>query len=243
MISESMTLPKATSTPALFTAALAALSLTTPLAAQTIDTNRPGFSFAPTVVPKNRLQLEAGMGYDRDSDSIAVPQAELRYGAADGIELFVTSLNWNDGERADMGIGSKIAISGLPDSMQMAALVQVSAPTGDSAISSDRWDPSAALIWAHTGMLSLAGTAKVTQFDNGVQVDNGLKLILPSPARQTAFLEWELNWPEGGDAAHWLNGGYQWLLSDSFQLDASIGVGLNDEAGDYRFGIGLARLF
>jgi hypothetical protein len=238
-----MNFSTASFTPACLATALAALSLAMPLAAQTIDTNRPGFTFAPTVVPTHRLQLEAGMGYDRDSDSIAVPQAELRYGAADGIELFVASLNWSDGERADMALGSKIALTGLPDSTQMAALVQVSAPTGSGAVSSDRWDPSAALIWAHSGVLSLAGTAKFTQFDNGFQIDNGLKLILPSPARQTAFFEWELNWPEGGEAAHWLNGGYQWLLNDNFQLDANVGLGLNDEAGDYRFGIGLARLF
>lgn len=243
MISASMTLPKATSTPALLIVALTAISAAFPLAAQTIDTNRPGFSFAPTVVPTNRLQLEAGMGYDRDSDSIAVPQAELRYGAADAIELFVSSLNWDDGERADMTIGSKIAIGGLPDTTQMAALLQVSVPTGNSANSSDRWDPGAALIWAHAGMLSLAGTAKITQFDDGFQIDNGLKLILPSTGRKTVFIEWELNWPEGDDPAHWLNGGYQWLLNAHFQLDANIGFGLNSAAGDYRFGIGLARLF
>jgi hypothetical protein len=125
----------------------------------------------------------------------------------------------------------------------MAILLQVSAPTGDASISSDRWDPSAAFIWAHSGVLSLAGTAKLTHSANGTQFDNGLKLILPAASGRTAFLEWELNWPEGGDAAHWLNGGYQWLLSEHFQVDVNAGLGLNGEAGDYRLGVGLSRLF
>lgn len=222
---------------------MALLMVATPVAAQTIDTNRPGFSFAPTVVPPQKLQFETGMGYDKSSDSISIPQAELRYGAAQGVELFVTSLNWDDGDRADLAVGTKLVITGLPDTTQMAVLLQISAPTGDSDSSTDRWDPSAALIWAHSGTLSLAGTARITDFGNGVQFDNGLKLILPSPNGRTAFVEWELNWPEGGDAAHWLNGGYQWLLSEHFQLDVNAGIGLNDEAGDYRFGLGLSRLF
>lgn len=222
---------------------LSALFAAAPGTAQTIDTNRPGFTFAPTVVPVQRLQLEAGMGYDRPSGNLAVPQAELRYGASEGIELFVSSLNWNDGNRADIAVGTKLVIDAPAENTQMAMLLQVSAPTGDDAASSDRWDPSAAFIWAHSGALSLAGTARVTQLGDGVQLDNGLKLILPSSGGRTAFFEWELNWPEGGDAAHWLNVGYQWLLNDYFQLDLNAGVGLNDEAGDFRFGLGLARLF
>jgi hypothetical protein len=213
------------------------------VAAQTIDTNRPGFTFAPTVVPLKRLQLEGGIGYDDASDSIAAPQTELRYGVAPGAELFITSINWDDGDRADMAFGAKLAIDGRSDATQMAVLLQVSAPTGDSNTSSDRWDPSAALIWAHSGTLSLAGTARVTQFGNRAQLDNGLKLLLPSPSGRAAFIEWELNWPERATAAHWLNGGYQWLLGEHFQLDLNAGLGLNGEAGDFRFGFGLARLF
>lgn len=211
--------------------------------AQTIDTNRPGFTFAPTVVPSQMLQIETGMGYDRSSDSISVPQAEVRYGVAKDIELFLTSLNWNDGDRADLAFGTKLALKGLPDTTQMALLLQVSMPTGDNDVSSDRWDPSAAFIWAHSGSVSLAGTARVTDFGNGLQFDNGLKLILPAPSGHTAFVEWELNMPEDGDTAHWLNGGYQWLLNDFLQFDVNAGVGVNDEAGDFRIGLGVSHLF
>jgi hypothetical protein len=33
------------------------------------------------------------------------------------------------------------------------------------------------------------------------------------------------------------------FLSDHFQLDVNAGLGLNDEAGDYRIGLGLSQLF
>jgi hypothetical protein len=222
---------------------LALLVAACPVVAQTIDSNRPGFTFAPTVVPHRKLQLEGGVAYDKLSDSVAAPQGELRYGAAEGVELFLTSLNWDDADRADLAVGTKLAVDGLPDTTQIALLFQLSAPTGDNNTSSDRWDPSAAFIWAHSGALPLAGTARLTQSGNDSQFDNGLKLILPSSSGRAAFVEWELNWPEGGDAAHWLNGGYQWLLSDHFQLDVNVGLGLNDEAGDYRIGLGLSQLF
>lgn len=224
-------------------AGAALLLLVLPAKSQSIDTNRPGFTFSPTVVPVTRLQLEAGIAFDHPASVVAAPQAEFRYGAAQGIELFLTSLNWSDGDRADVALGTKFVINGASDVAQMAVLLQVSAPTGDSDISSDRWDPSAAFIWTHSSVLPLSGTAKVTQLGNGMQFDNGLKLSLPSSTGRAAFVEWELNWPEGGRAAHWLNGGYQWLFSEHFQLDLNAGVGLNAEAGDYRLGLGLARLF
>ena len=48
---------------------------------------------------------------------------------------------------------------------------------------------------------------------------------------------------ESGDTLHWLNGGYQWLLDDSRQIDFNAGVGLNDDAGDWRFGAGFSMQF
>ncbi|GAB5413409.1 MAG: hypothetical protein Cons2KO_10120 [Congregibacter sp.] len=226
---------------ALIMAAICAVS--SPCTAQTIDTNRPGFTYAPTVVPTQKLQLESGIAYDGDSDRLGLPQLELRYGVASGAEVFLSSLNWDDGDRADLVLGTKLNLDGLPSKTQMAVLLQVSAPTGDDSLTTDRWDPSAALIWAHQGRFSLAGTARVTRFADRFQFDNGLKLVIPTGPGQTSFVEWELNWPEGRSAAHWVNAGHQWLLSEQFQLDINAGVGINDRAGSYRLGVGLSRLF
>ena len=222
--------------------------------AEVVDTNRPGFSFTPGVVAKGRWQLETGVSYDRAdgrSRSVSLPLAELRFGVAEGVEVFLSSVSWSDVEVAntsesglvDMAIGTKMALTEANARTRMAILLQVSVPVGDSAFSSDRVDPSAAFVWTHDGRVPLAGTVKVSRFREGFQLDNGLKLPFWARGNHSAFAEWELNLPEGGEDAHWLNGGYQWLLDDRTQVDASAGLGLNDAAGDYRVAAGFSVLF
>ena len=222
-------------------------------AAQTVDTNRPGFSFTPGTVPAGRWQLESGIAHDRpdsDSRSTTAPVAELRYGLSERAEVFVSGLSWTTVDApggdvdgfADVTFGSKLAL--LSDgAWATALLLQVTAPLGDDELTSDSWDPSAAFVWTHSGALPLAGTFKVSDFDGQLQVDNSLKLPLALGGPHSMFFEWEANLPEGGDDAHWLNGGYQFLASERVQFDINFGVGLNDAAGDYRFGIGFSQLF
>lgn len=226
----------------------------TRLVAQTIDTNRPGFSFTPGVVPEGMLQFESGVAYDRpdsDSHTTSLPVVELRYGLGADAEIFASGITWNDSDEGgasdsgfgDVNIGAKLALSEPGATFATALLLQVSAPVGDDAFSSDSWDPSGAFIWTFAGSTTLAGTVKFSHFDDFLQIDNSLKLPLSLGGPHSAFLEWEANLREGGDDAHWLNGGYQWLMSERIQLDVNFGVGIDDDAGDYRMGVGFARLF
>lgn len=221
---------------------------------QAVDTNRPGFSFTPGVVADGRWQLETGIAFDRPgsgSHSISLPLAEARYGLADGVELFVSSISWTDADfgassgrgLADVALGTKLALTARDARTRMAVLFQLSVPIGDSDFSSDRYDPAAAFIWAHDGAIPLAGTARVSRLRSGFRLDNSLKLPFSLGGPHSAFVEWEANLPEGGGDTHLLNGGYQRLLDDRTQLDANAGVGLNERAGDYRLGVGLSILF
>jgi len=218
---------------------------------QAIDTNRPGFSFTPGVVAQGAWQLETGMTYGRfgaGSRTIALPNAEFRYGVGGGTEVFVSGISWIDSELGnsdvsgfgDISLGTKITL-GEPDrDTRMALLFLVSAPTGKRELSSDRWDPSLGLVWSRSGSLPLAGTVKVSDLGNGFQLDNGLKLPFAIDDRRSAFVEWEANLPENGSSRHWLNSGFQWLLSDDVQIDVSADLGLNDVGDDYRFGVGFS---
>lgn len=219
--------------------------------ADAIDTNRPGFSFTPGVVERGDWQLETGFGYTQltdDADVRAVPQAEVRFGVADEIELFVSSLNWvsvdTGGGRTsginDPAVGAKIGLGDAGGRTRMAILLQVAVPIGDDAFSTGDWDPAAAFIWSHDGALPLAGTFKVSRVGDSLQFDNGLKLLFATTDTRGAFVEWEANLPEQGGSAHWMNGGFQWLLDDRMQLDANAGLGLNERAGDFRFGFGFS---
>jgi hypothetical protein len=221
---------------------------------QTIDTNRPGFSFSPNVVGTGQWQLETGISYTRTDDdnyTTSLPLAEIRTGVSRRAEVFLSSLSWSesrsDGSKAtglgDMALGTKINISEAEARTQMALLFQLSVPTGDSSFSSDRWDPSAAFIWTHSGAIALAGTVKLSKFSSGFQLDNGLKLPFSWGDGHSGFVEWEANLPEGGGSTHWLNGGYQWLIDDDMQFDLNAGLGLNDRTADYRVGVGFSIRF
>ncbi len=222
--------------------------------AEPVDTNRPGFSFSPGVVAKGTWQLESSLGYSRGdggSRSLSLPNAELRYGIGGNVELFTSGLTWVDSEAGgsstsgfgDISIGTKIAMGDTSAPTRMALLFLVSVPTGKTGLSSDSWDPSLGFVWSTSGKLPLAGTAKITDLDGTFQFDNGLKLPFTLNDRQSFFIEWEANLPERGSSTHWLNSGFQWLLSDDIQVDFAVDLSLSDNADDYRLGAGFSRRF
>jgi hypothetical protein len=222
-----------------------------PAVSQVIDTNRPGFSFTPGVVGKGNWQVETGIGFsqnDSDSETLSLPNAEVRYGTGERVEVFVSSLGWAEddsfGSKAsgltDIAVGTKIAVSEPASATKMAVLLQLSLPTGDDRFTSDEVNPAIGFIWAHSGRFNLAGTAKLSDTPGGYQFDNGLKLPFAIDDRRSWFVEWEANIPERGGDSHWANGGFQWLMQDNIQIDLNAGVGLNSGAGDYRFGVGFS---
>ena len=222
--------------------------------AQVINANRPGFSFTTGIVPRGLWQLETGIAYARPgndgSRTTSLPLAEIRFGVAQNVEVFASSIGWSESESAngdssglvDPIIGAKVALRGGQRSSN-AVLFQLSVPSGDSDFSTDSWDPSAAYVWALDSRIPLAGTIKVSYFGNRFQLDNGLQLPFIIDGRRSVFVEWEANLPEGGNDAHWLNGGILLLLGEKRQIDVEAGVGLNDAAGDYRLSAGLSILF
>ncbi len=234
--------------------ATVAASLGNAANAQAIDTNRPGFSFSPNVVGKGVWQLETGLEYsrgDNDTRSLSLPNAELRYGIGNDVELFVSGVSWSDSESGgasrsgfgDISIGTKIAMGDTSAATRMALLFLLSVPTGRSGLSSDSWDPSLGFVWSTSGKLPLAGTAKVTDIDGRLQFDNGLKLPFTLNDRQSVFIEWEANIPESGSSTHWLNSGFQWLLSDQTQVDFEVDLSLSEFGDDYSFAAGFSRRF
>ena len=222
--------------------------------ADVIDTNRPGFSFTPAVVGEQNWQLETALTYLR-SDSglrqLSLPNAELRYGVGNDVEVFVSGLSWISADLGpsdasgigDISLGTKIALGASSEKLKTAVLFLVSAPTGDQEFSSDSWDPSLGFVWSYNGSVPLAGTARITHRDGGIGFDNGLKLPVQLNERQTVFVEWEANIPASGSSTHWLNSGFQWLLSDDVQVDFAIDLSLTEFGDDYRFGVGFSTRY
>lgn len=59
--------------------------------------------------------------------------------------------------------------------------------------------------------------------------------------RATMAVLFQVSVPAGGN--HWLNGGYQFLLTEELQSDLNAGLGLDNRAGDYRLGLGYSMRF
>lgn len=221
------------------------------LAQDRIDTNRPGFSTSANTLSSGSWQIETGIGYEDSGDSsnsksLTLPSAQLRYGSSDDLELQfswdgVTRSESNGGTNTgitDATIGVKIRISDAQARTMFALLAEVSVPIGDSDFTSDSWDPAIGLAWAHSGALSWSGTAKVTKKDSKYQFDNGLALNFATSTNSSSFIEWEANVPEDGDTVHKLNAGYLWWRGPAVQFDVNASIGLNDEAADYKLGVG-----
>ncbi len=124
-------------------------------------------------------------------------------------------------------------------------------PSGSAGLSSGDVDPELILLWAYdvTDSLAIAGNVGL-----GVPTEDGSRFFQTSASisvaiavteRLGAYAEYFGFYPntEGSDAAHTINGGLTYLISNDFQIDARIGAGLNEEASDFFTGVGFAWRF
>lgn len=226
------------------------------LAQDHIDTNRPAFSSSPYVVSPGLWQIETGIQYQRQNEqagstTLTLPYATLRYGALDDIEL---DFSWDGVSRfrsggdsstgiSDASVGIKIQVTGDQARTVAAFFADLSVPLGDDALSSNSWDPSIGVAWAHSSSLNWAGTAQITRHGGDYRLDNGVKLNFFTSATSRAFVEWEANVPDSGGSIHTLNGGYLWLPESTVQFDVNASLGLNRRAADYALGLGFSCRF
>jgi hypothetical protein len=240
----------------LLAASLAAGLLAAPdVAAQAmpdIATDRPSFSATPQTVGAGIWLGEFGYlytGNDDGPDQQTLPQALLRYGLADDMEL---QINWSGYSRADSGgpsgftdasIGVKIQLSDRPGATRMAFLATLSVPIGEDELSSDSFDPAVKFAWSHSGIADFFGTAAIASSDGDLTFSNGVGVAFAVGDRQGLFVEHQMDTPENSSTSHILNSGFTWLLSADTQVDLNASIGLNDNASDYTLGFGYARRF
>jgi hypothetical protein len=111
-----------------------------------IDTDRPTFTPAHTVVPRGRLQFESGFTYDRrrssttGSSAYDFPELAVRYGLMSRVELRTFWLGETFSQTQFRHGGSSRA-SGVPSSMEVGFKWQLI--TGDAE---RKWIPATALI-------------------------------------------------------------------------------------------------
>lgn len=217
-----------------------------------IATDRPSFSATAHTVGAGVWLGEFGYlytGNDNGPDQQTLPQALLRYGLADDMEL---QINWSGYSRTgsggpsgltDASVGVKIQLSDGLSATKFAFLATLSVPIGDNELSSDSFDPAIKLAWSHSGIAEFFGTAAIASSGGDLTFSNGLGVSFAVGDRQGLFVEHQMDVPENGSTSHSLNSGFTWLLSADTQIDLNASVGLNNNASDYALGFGYARRF
>ena len=149
----------------------------------------------------------------------------------------------------DMSLGFKLKLldqdGWQPD---LGIITEISVPTGSTEASSGDVDPELKLLWAYdlSETFSLAGNINVgvpTQ-DGHRFVQASASLVLGIQLSDTwgSYVEYFGFYPntDTTDAAHYINGGFTYLVNDNLQLDIRVGFGLNEEADDFFTGVGLS---
>jgi hypothetical protein len=235
--------------------AAAALTLAASASAESIISDRPGFSSAPVTVETSVWQLEAGYLYTRDSSEDlqqhTLPQFVLRYGLTDVAELHLGWAGYTHAEFAgqdidgsgDISVGFKWRLSEPRNPLALALYTGVSLPSGSARISSDNVVPTLGLLLSYDSVLPLFGTALVASDDGDLSLGNSLGINLPVSDSIGAYLEYFSEFAEGSGPEHYINGGFTWLRHSNLQLDLYLGSGLNSRAADVFGGVGAAYRF
>jgi hypothetical protein len=167
---------------------------------------------------------------------------------------FATGEGWND-----VSLGFKLKLLDQDGWLLRRALgVQTTLGVGSDNISNQVAEPTIKLIWSYDlgesigeswKGLTLGGNANIawptTAGDRFTQGQGSIYLAFPIVDGLSGFAEYYVVGPnsKGTDAAHYVDVGGAYLLNSRVQLDARVGVGLNEESDNVFAGIGLSVLF
>jgi hypothetical protein len=258
-------------------AAAIAITAAAPLASQDlsglkepISPDRPNLTNSPDTVAPGHLQVETGYTFTRkgpQKDS-SLGELLLRYGIDERCEarLGLNSYHW-----IDTGVPGERRISGFQDPYAevkvrlneaetehrapgvpaMGLLVQSTIPVGARALTSDAWQPRAALAlyWELTKSLSLGSnlgcayladsgerfTQCFASLSAGVQINDKVNTFFEgfTFSKESAH----------GSSTQYLDTGLSYLVSNDVQLDVRVGAGLNSPRPNWFTGLGASVRF
>lgn len=250
---------------------LVAASVVPAAAQESIITDRPVFTKNTATVMPGAFQLEAGYTFFRvgNTDLHQIGEALLRIGLIPGLEGRVLLPSFMSASTAgpliesdvsgisDANLGMKLGLyeSGVSEGLpSLSLLLGTGVPIGDDDFGAEGWEPEAKLLlgWSLTGRLGLAANVNYAQRDPefGDRYDElgaSVSLGFPLTQRLSGFGEYFAIRPDirgGAGDRDYLDAGITFLVSDDFQLDARIGVGVDSpEEDDFFVGAGVSKRF
>ena len=218
-----------------------------------IDTDRPDVTNSSVVVPQGSFQSENGINFSqRDGDHVFDgTDSRLRWGVAPCLEILVDIPTYFAALRAPMNSGFtdvvpaiKWQISPLPGKIDLSATLGAGLPTGTKAIAGPGVQPYVQLPWSWqlSGGWSISGmlTNFFTPVDPTNKITTEATFVLEREFAERAFLfiEYVGDYHVHGGPSYLFNSGGGYRITPTQQIDFHIGVGLNDNAPAYIFGMG-----
>jgi hypothetical protein len=218
-----------------------------------IDTDRPDVTNSSVVVPQGSFQSENGIDFSqRDGDhAFDGTDSRLRWGVAPCLEILVDIPTYFAALRAPLNSGFtdvvpaiKWQISPLPGKIDLSATLGAGLPTGTKAIAGLGVQPYVQFPWSWqlSGGWSVNGmlTNFLTPADPTNKVSTETTLVLEREFAERAFLfiEYVGDYRVHGGPSYLFNSGGGYRITPTQQIDFHIGVGLNDNAPAYIFGMG-----
>lgn len=145
---------------------------------------------------------------------------------------------------AEGEVGTNLCGESLPEQV---AIRERTGGGPELAPGAESFQPQAvfALGWTLGGGAELGADVNVTSLDAGdermTEVAGGATLSYSPGERLGSYVELYAFAPADEPDAGYFDGGFTYLLSNDFQLDASGGVGLTDAAQDFFVGFGASR--
>lgn len=229
-------------------------------------TDRPDFTESAQTIAAGRVQIEGGASFERAGSAKTTTFGETLIRVATGtkseLRIGVPSyLSIRDGVGNsgldDGSLGVKFALA--PGSgfgfkrPALAVIVATGVPSGARRIAARTYAPEVKLVAAVdlNRRLSFAtnvgvarptdGRERFTQFIGTASFAYGVSEKIGAYLEGFAFSKTDAT----GNGARFLNTGLTFLVNPDFQLDARVGLGVNNDVGgpDFFGGIGLARRF
>ena len=235
-----------------------------------IATDRPDFTESPEVVAAGTFQIETSVAWQRDKAGGTTTRLRstptlLRLGIGHELELRLETDGWlhqSDGTapairgRADTAVGVKWQVwdaeetGGQPS---LGWLLHVDTPSGSGPFKGQGLRPSLRLAveWALPAGWSLGTMAGIftSRDDNNQRYSAAVaSASLAIPINESWHTFAELGVPQWAGARHGgkvvtLNTGLAYLVSPDLQLDAAVFRGVNKNAPDWAWTVGVSARF
>lgn len=224
--------------------------------------DRPGLSFAASVLPAGSFDWEQGLpDFEHDSSAGVRTNAyaattEFRLGIGHALELQLAGSPWNRVTVRDHGVhasdtgagDTRVAVKWAPplatEGLSFALLGAVSFDTGAAAFSSGSTVSTLGAVLSHDlgDGRSIGGYLDVDHDASSNVVSSSLSYGFPVNDAIGGFVEVGHS-SGGGPATSVAGGGLTWLLDNRLQFDLSAHAGLTSKSTDLDAGFGISYLW